>query len=94
MYTFRWVFEEVLCHSFNFVNMRFVAKVIFFGYLFFSIKFYRNIYFHGKFITEFCFFFFFTLAYVPLDEQIRFYRKKFSPSFNKTGKLQVLALYL
>ena len=57
---FRWVFEEVLCHSFNFVNMRFVAKVIFFGYLFFSIKFYRNIYFHGKLITEFCFFFFYS----------------------------------
>ena len=30
MYTFRWVFVEVLRHSFNFVNMRFVGKVIFF----------------------------------------------------------------
>ena len=44
-----------LYQSFNFVNMRFVVKVIFF-----SIKFYKNIYFHGKFITEFCYFFFFS----------------------------------
>ena len=40
-----------LCHFFNFVNMRFVVKVIFF-----SIKFYKKIYFRGKFVTEFCFF--------------------------------------
>ena len=36
MYTFRWVFLEVFYHSFNFVNMRFVAKVIFFG-IYFSL---------------------------------------------------------
>ena len=40
-----------LCHFFNFVNMRFVVKVIFF-----SIKFYKKIYSRGKFVTEFCFF--------------------------------------
>ena len=76
-----------LCHLFNFVNMRFVVKVIFF-----SIKFYKKIYFRGKFVTEFCFFF--TLAYVPLEEYVPFYRKRFSFSFNKTGKLQVPVLYL
>ena len=32
---------------------------------------------------------FFTLTYVLLDELIPFYRKQFSPSLNKTGKLQV-----
>ena len=31
MNTFRGVFVEVLCYKFNFVNMRFVVKVIFFG---------------------------------------------------------------
>ena len=36
MYTFRWLFLEVLCHSFNFVNMRFVAKVEFFE-IYFSL---------------------------------------------------------
>ena len=42
-----------LCRSFfGFVNLRFVAKVTFF-----PIKFYKKIYFHGKFITEFCLFF-------------------------------------
>ena len=38
---------RTLCHSFNFVNMRFV-KIIFFPV----------IYLHGKFITEFYFFLF------------------------------------
>ena len=52
-----------LCRSFNFVNMRFVVKAILF-----RIEFYWKIYFHGKFITGFCYFFFFTLTYVPLDE--------------------------
>ena len=51
-----------LFHSFNFVNMRFAVKATFF-----PIKFFKKIYFHGKFITEFCYFFF-TLTYVPLDE--------------------------
>ena len=75
--TFRLVFVEVfqICHSFNFVNMRFAVKVTFF-----PIKFYKKIYFHGKFITEFCYFF--------------FYSQQFSSSFDKTGKLQVFALYL
>ena len=38
-----------LCHSFNFVNMSFVVNVIFF-----IIKSYKKIFFHGKFITESC----------------------------------------
>ena len=50
-----------LCHSFNFINMRFKVKVTFF-----SFKFYKKNYFHGKFITEF--YFHFTLICVPLDE--------------------------
>ena len=78
-----------LCHSFNFVNMKFVVKG-----KFFPIKFYKKIYFHEKFITEFCYFFF-TLTYVPLmGEEILSYRKQFSPSCNKTRKLQLYALYL
>ena len=36
----------------------------------FPYQFYRKIYFHGKFITEFCYFFF-TFTYVPLDEYLR-----------------------
>ena len=51
-----------LCHSFNFVNVKFVVKVIFF-----PIKFYRKIYFYGKFVTEFCYLFF-SVTYGPLDE--------------------------
>ena len=48
-----------LCQSFTFVNMRVVVKVILF-----PIKFYNKIYFHGKFITEFCY----ILIYVSLNE--------------------------
>ena len=57
MSTSRWVFVEVfqICHNFNYVNMRFVVKVIFF-----PIKFYKKIYFHGKFVTEFFYFFFYS----------------------------------
>ena len=36
MYAFRWLFLEALCHSFNFVNMRFVAQVEFFE-IYFSL---------------------------------------------------------
>ena len=36
----------------------------------------------------------FFVTYVPLNEKIRFYRQQFSPSFNKTGKLQFSALHL
>ena len=46
---------------------------------------------HGKFITECSFL---TLMHVPLDDNVHFYRKQFSPLFNKTGKLQVFVLYL
>ena len=37
---------------------------------------------------------FLTLMHVPLDDNVPFYRKQFSPLFNKTGKLQVFVLYL
>ena len=57
MNTFRWVFVKVFRRSFTFVNMRFIVEVIFF-----SIKFYKNIYFYGKFNTEFtCYFLFYPL---------------------------------
>ena len=47
-----------LCQSFNFVNTRFAAEIIFF-----PIKLSREIYFHVKFITEFyCLFFCFHLC--------------------------------
>ena len=39
--------------------MRLIVKVIFF-----PVKFYKKIYFHGKFITDF----FLTLTYVSSDE--------------------------
>ena len=42
-----------LRHSFNFENMKVVVEVICF-----PIKFYKKIYFHGKYVTEFCYFFF------------------------------------
>ena len=48
------VFVEVLCHGFNFVNMRFVAKIKFFGIYFSLLNSTKKIYFHGKFFTEFC----------------------------------------
>ena len=51
---FRPVFVEVLCHSF----MRF-AKVIFF-----PMKLYKKIYFHGKFIIEFILEFLFLLSHM------------------------------
>ena len=51
-----------LCHSFNFVDMRFVVTVIFF-----PIKFYRKIYGHGKFL-EFCCFFFFSHIFPWMDK--------------------------
>ena len=41
---------ESLCHSFDFVNMRFVIKVNFF-----TVNFYEKIYFHRKFITNVCY---------------------------------------
>ena len=62
MNTFRWVFAEVYVIGFNFIIMRFKVKVTFF-----PIKFYKNNYFHRKFITGFCYFCF-TLTYVPLDQ--------------------------
>ena len=37
---------------------------------------------------------FLTLMHVPLGDNVPFYRKQFSPLFNKTGKLQVFVLYL
>ena len=46
------------CQSFTFINMRFVVKVIFF-----PVKFYKKIYFQGKYIKEY-YFFIFTLRYV------------------------------
>ena len=58
-----------LRHSFNFENMKRVVEVIFF-----TVKFYKKIYLHGKYIQNFVISFF-TLTYVPLDELISFHRK-------------------
>ena len=56
MNTFRWVFVEVYAIvSFNFVNMRFLVKI-------------RRIYFHGKFIAEFCYLFFFSHIFPCMNE--------------------------
>ena len=90
MNTFTWVFVEVFqnCHSFNFANMRFVVKVIFF-----LLNSTRRFTFKESLLQNFVFSFF-TLTYVPLNEYIPFCRKQFSLSFNKRGKLQVFALYL
>ena len=51
-----------LCHSFNYINMRFVVELTFF-----PIKFYKKICFRRKFLRQFCYFFF-TRTYYPLDE--------------------------
>ena len=67
MYTYRWVFVEVLCHSFDFVNMRFAAKVIFFGIYFSLLNSARRFTFMESLLQNFVIPFF-TLAYVPLDE--------------------------
>ena len=74
------------CRSFNFLNTRFAVEVIFF-----LIKFYRKIYFHGKFVSEFCYFFFH--PHICLLGSL-LYRKQFSPSFDTKGKLQLTVLYL
>ena len=52
-----------LCHSYNFVNMRFVVKD-----KCFPIKCNRKIYFHGKFITEFYYFFFFSYMFLRMNK--------------------------
>ena len=52
-------FCRSICHSFNFLNVRFKAEV-----MFFSIKFSKKIYFHVKFVNEFIFVSFFTLTYL------------------------------
>ena len=71
---FRWVFVEVfkICYSFNFAKMKFVVKVIHF-----PIKFYKKIYFHGKFITEFCNFFFLPSHMFPWMNKFLFTEKNF-----------------
>ena len=72
---FRWVFVEVYVMS---------------GYIF-SYEILQEDYLHGKFITEFYFFFY---SQTCSRGWINFYlQKQFSPSFNKTEKLQVFALY-
>ena len=64
-----------VCHSFTFVNMRFVVKVTFF-----PIKFYKEIGFIEKFLQKFISFF--TLICFLGWINSFFYRKQFSPSFN------------
>ena len=64
-------------------------------FILFSIKFYKNICFIESCYRILLFLFFnFTFIYGPLDKQILFYRKQFSPSFTKKEKLKFSALYL
>ena len=67
MNSFRAIFVEVLCHSFNFVNMIFVVKVIFSGTYFSVLHSTRRFTFTKSLLQNFVISFF-TLAYVPLDE--------------------------
>ena len=84
-----------LFHSFNFVNMRFVVEVIFpllnstRRCTLYSVR--CTLYMENLLQNLISFF---TLTSVPLDEYVPFCRKQFSPLFNKTGNLQVFALYL
>ena len=83
MTNLRRVFVEVfqICHIFNFENIRYVVKVIFF-----SIKLYRKIYF----VTEFCYFFFYchicTLGLINSFLQ----KKKFLPRLIKQERFRSL----
>ena len=67
--------------------MRFVVKAIFF-----AIKFYRKIHFHGKFITEFYYFFFLLSNMSPWMNKFLFTEHNPPPSFNKTGKVTVFRI--
>ena len=78
-----------LCHSFNFIYMRFVVVKV----ILIPIKFYKKIYFQGKFVTEFCCSFFYSHVQLPQMNKFLFIEKQFSPQFNKTGKLQFSALH-
>ena len=75
------------CHSFNFVNMRFVVKGTFFPTTFYGKIYFMEILLHNFVISSF------TLTYVPLDKSIPFNRKQCSPLFCETGKSQFSALY-
>ena len=70
----QWVFVEVYVSFFNFVNLSFAAKVTFL-----PIKFYEKIYFYGKFITEFCFFFFYSSHMFPWMTKFLFTENNFFP---------------
>ena len=63
---FRWVFAERLRQSFNFANMRFAVKVIFFGTYFSLLNFTRTFTFMESLLQNFIISFF-TLIYVPLN---------------------------
>ena len=65
--TFRWVIAEVLCHGFNFVNMRIVVKVIFFGTYFSLSNSIRRFSFIESLLQDFAISFL-TLTYARLDE--------------------------
>ena len=83
MNNFRWVFVKV-CHCFNFVNIKFVILVTF-SLIIIIIIIFLSYYFSLKenllSQSEECYHFFF-----PWTNK---YRKPFSPSFNKKGKLKV-----
>ena len=72
MNTFRGVFVEVLCHSFNFINMRFVVKVIFLGTYFSLLNSTTRFTFMERLVQNFITSFL-PLTYVSLDELIIFF---------------------
>ena len=65
--TFRWVIAEVLCHGFNFVNVRIVVKVMFFGTYFSLSNSTRRFSFVESLLQDFVISFL-TLTYIRLDE--------------------------
>ena len=64
----------MLCHSFNFVNMRFQI-------IFFRIKFCKKIYFHGKFVTDFLFLILLSRMFPWMNKL--FYKNNFLPRLMK-----------
>ena len=65
-----------LTYSFNFENLKILPQQL--EVIFSPIKFYKKIYFHGKYVQNFVISFF-TLTYVLLDELIPFHGKNFAP---------------
>ena len=80
MNTFRGVFVEDLCHRFNFVNMRFAVKVIFFG-TYFSLLILQDL-FSRKVCYKMLLFLFLLSHMFPWMNRFLFTENNFLPIFS------------